>query len=1327
MPRQDTRSAKQTEGRGRERDAYGFLRSYQQSGSLEYAPTQPDIEQSQVQLGDVTFGRGANQIGGTNVSAELANLMYAGISAAEGVAKVVKTVTEDHDTNVANDALDAFSKEKESDKWKAMTPQQREARTAEVYAGISDKVWNERNQLNYKLKSQEFQDKVDPTKFEYLLQSMVVGRQAIISSDMTDEEKAAQLKTQTEAWQATLDANFSDNPELHQKGLLALYGFKIDDHTKTASAISSAFTSVFPIMEDFTASVTTFFADTRDQFPDGTSNEELWQRYYTWLGSQGNPLPEFFEDEVSFAATWGSRYTDAFVQQKNRMAKQYAEQNRAYKIVDAQSKLNAFRGSIKRGFQTGAPLADLPDLAPDFLDHLNTLVLSDPTGTIAETELIATLGSLVPSMFRDVEYTAPPGDDPKPVFDALIKEKIAKFVNTLDFLPSPEQRERVLKAIRDKALSEYSEVTPSGSRRDFGASPAPGSIDVYTDKDGKPERFDFSLESHIDTIPVGPMTRGAIDYHRELGVATSLDMYRRGSTHLLSTAAMANDSAFLKGMQQATGLNNETILNFIYQAAFDIPNTQTPDETLHNINTVFKTRTGKDLPDEQRVALRRLVSEVQSDPLLSNTASLYRAFEDGSFITDKSPLRAASDGIYAALERSKDDIRKYPFTLDGRVIITDVRETEAEQIKNAIIKGDIDFILDLQGIPDTFYDSSTFYSPFEYKDFARQILSVVGAVDAILQTEGQKLTREQVEQLLEERAPDMPADTIRVVQNVLKDLRIARQRAETTEDPEAAYTEESLRILNDATDLIATRIQRTQYGIVTEKEDGFKRVDWDPETRDAAWDDFSYIADDPQVHKALESVLLRPNWGDSLRATFGDPVAFGYVDSLSLGESPNTLGLVQYLDRNGFELSIEYLPNRAPYISGFKPKADSKSLRESPILAFGVKTPDGAWASVVQGFDNFFGTTPLEETETRGLKKDWQITTQTDANGNTTETLGQSIQTSLNSISSIEAEGDLDSRDANALRGVVGFIGRLNDYIGRPDQTGLTVARVDSIFMGRPSANKESILPLFNNNEDAFNLVQSIYRAKKAKNEPFTVTMEDLVLIEMSMKGRARAANVNAQQDEYYSREIFQLPDEENTRIRADISMLTGQRAYVADFNVEGTDIVEKTTAEIFPYVQEPVYTGGLKVYRSYNEFGVSGQTRARYLQSREDPEGPVLTTPEYTRAERYQNKRNQARNWMARKRAFTYTPPTEEETARTARSTMLMEAVSTAQYEAKQQGLSREETKLYVTNAQFEALTGGTVSGIDLGLSVDEMKSLINLNQKDFEYMIDYYTKYSS
>ena len=83
MPRKDIPDAKSKEGRGRQKDAYGFLQSYEDPNLGSVTQEEPNLNTSQVDTGGVVFGKDTKVNGGDNTSSELANLILTGIDLAE--------------------------------------------------------------------------------------------------------------------------------------------------------------------------------------------------------------------------------------------------------------------------------------------------------------------------------------------------------------------------------------------------------------------------------------------------------------------------------------------------------------------------------------------------------------------------------------------------------------------------------------------------------------------------------------------------------------------------------------------------------------------------------------------------------------------------------------------------------------------------------------------------------------------------------------------------------------------------------------------------------------------------------------------------------------------------------------------------------------------------------------------------------------------------------------------------------------------------------------------------------------------------------------------
>ena len=155
------------------------------------APTQANVEQSRIGGGEIMFGRGANQIGGTNTTSQLADLIFAGMDAAESAANTMARYAKYRDNDL-RDQLAAEVREAEADP--ELSDKAKEVFKAAKYSTYEQKAHT--RAFSEELKDAELDSakKVRPLSFGEYEFRYNVERQAILDRDYGVDGEEQQLK-----------------------------------------------------------------------------------------------------------------------------------------------------------------------------------------------------------------------------------------------------------------------------------------------------------------------------------------------------------------------------------------------------------------------------------------------------------------------------------------------------------------------------------------------------------------------------------------------------------------------------------------------------------------------------------------------------------------------------------------------------------------------------------------------------------------------------------------------------------------------------------------------------------------------------------------------------------------------------------------------------------------------------------------------------------------------------------------------------------------------------------------------------------------------------
>lgn len=212
-------SAQKLQSKGQEFNQYG------------YAPTTPDIDQSQVRFGDVTQGRSANLIGGTNTAAALADVLSQTVNLGKTVADGAAQIAEMHDREMEEDLQAELQRGQKMLDEGGMTASEYEGYAAKTYADFRDKSWTKRNTIALDAKQWESQMKVRPLSYEETKVKANIARNAIINREYENEDdRADDLVAWAQTWEPRLSQIAGDNEALKDDLLALVTGVDTETH-----------------------------------------------------------------------------------------------------------------------------------------------------------------------------------------------------------------------------------------------------------------------------------------------------------------------------------------------------------------------------------------------------------------------------------------------------------------------------------------------------------------------------------------------------------------------------------------------------------------------------------------------------------------------------------------------------------------------------------------------------------------------------------------------------------------------------------------------------------------------------------------------------------------------------------------------------------------------------------------------------------------------------------------------------------------------------------------------------------------------------------------
>jgi len=1129
MPRQDTKQAQQTEGRGRERDAYGFLKNYQEGGMVQYSPTQVDIVQGQAQLGDITFGRGANLIGGANVSAQIADLMFKGLEGAEVAAKTVQSVRDTHDKSVIEQEEEKFLKYKKGEDWAKLTEGEKAAYAATHYETLAGKVWQTENRLGYESKSLELKSSIGELNFERDRENITLSTLAIKASDLPIEQKEALLTKQIEQWKQVVD-RYKDDPVLYPKAVATLYGLQIEDHARTAEAINRAFG---PLTE-FNGLVDSWLTDKEDDIRSGTIKDP-WLDFYSYARSKGSPMTENFADEESFAQAYGSRHGELFENRLRTVKKSFETRSKSLIVAQLSSDLNDLTTSIQ---MTSGELS-LVDFTGELGVIVDGLITTDSTGRLANDAIETVLATAVPLFVERTPVTGPYSLDE--LIDLTLENEVAPYLRTLDFL-SVEEQNTLLNNIKTQVRRDYQKPDSRGTRVDTRLSAA--GIATRTNSDGAIDSISVNPVTVVEQLPLDTATSGQWEAYREQTDSTFFSMSESWS-RAQTNAFMSQNAGFSTELSSSLGLSPDFVLATLMQVGADFDYTSA-DEAMGVLVPLLESKGGK-LTDEQKSKVRLLMTNVKE----SVPGMLIHTMHDG--LNSDDPFALIRTNLISKANEFVDAIRNPQINTtdlvvdENGVLTVNVIPTPEELVAKAASEGDVNEWMRLSGYTPTQYTFGTILDNRETELIANSLIDGLNNFTAsyYLNTpDGAAPDPEVIKKALTFLVPGLNTDQKDAITNLWMGSYLQIVTAPEG-DEGAARLQAAMGTLQRN---VGNAIQRTSanqfvslYTFNTNVDTGLKTM----------YPELAY----PEQAQALQAALSAPDnkWYQKLESLIGSENSLMYLNYLeeNLVQDVGIRSLYGFLTSHGFTLGFSRVGNK---------------INISPVEKDDV---EASRVAIFSMGENDIGLITHQD-------KSWTYDLDTGE-------VGASLQKTIDGIHVAMQYGDLDQRDALALESLLRFAGSqkngefplfVNQLVrGLQGEPVPAAALVGPYPFMTTEVSYDPIRPLFGNNEDAFQLARQLLASKVKRNEPFSITMEDLQIIEMEMRRRASSSSVEADQNEYYQRSEFTYPTN-LTYDRTYVSPTSGQRAHtltVSGKNIEGEVFTETGLSELFPYMSSGV------------------------------------------------------------------------------------------------------------------------------------------------------------
>lgn len=355
----------------------------------------PELMSGKTTGGDVNFGRGANQIGGTNVSSELANVIFGGIKTVSTVAQGAATLAKVHDKDV-QDKMNARLREAEERLNKGLAEDGKspydkshyQSEISGIYADYKGKYWLKDSKNNVDQLSWDAQMKVRPFKYTEAERDAIRERDEILNRDWGDDidGQVEALKEWSGKWESRLLHLAGQNQELSDKALTLIGGVNVETDNARLGAVDKVIKSR---VGDLTMQVDTWLNEIMRTGavppPDSTSRAAAFS---DWLVSKGVIDP--MQDPVYGA--------DVQAKIQERLESHFTKRS-----PDIDAQINSRRVSVLErdvteavttldkhaSVQSGISNADLMDISNQLFDNVGRVLQIGDMNT--DTRMINTL------------------------------------------------------------------------------------------------------------------------------------------------------------------------------------------------------------------------------------------------------------------------------------------------------------------------------------------------------------------------------------------------------------------------------------------------------------------------------------------------------------------------------------------------------------------------------------------------------------------------------------------------------------------------------------------------------------------------------------------------------------------------------------------------------------------------------------------------------------------------------------------------------------------------------------------------------------------------
>ena len=700
MPRQDISSAKNTEGRGRQVDAYGFLNQMEKVPSGSITPLDPKLQTGEIQAGSVTQGRNVNPIGGDNITSQLADLLNVVVEGAPKVAQSIKTVQEVHDKNLIEDEEKAFQQRKtataedlseqgkEIKPWGELSLTERSAEQAAHLKKIQEKLWSKDNKFFFGTKITENILARPTLSADELLLTMKEQRLAILASDVDEDTKINQLTELTESMYNSLQLNetIQKDEEAADKVRMGLYSAEIEDEGLVEDALEKYLKETMPGVSKRIEEFTNQLLTNGDEETLLANPEFFWPAFVEWAGPA---LQEPFQSDEAFVEAFTEKYTPEYVKLRDAATKTSLEKLRKRALEETRQDTSIAAKAMAQDLSKSGPRLSSEDIADtSYLRQIArgwSKMKEFGNVDVAQTHLVQALSSIVvPASLNHIAHYE---DTPLEAVDRTLEKMVKPWLESTGFNFTETQVNNVINRIKGHVESQLLDLdnSPGG---------AVTQLKTRTTSDGV-------AFTEITTNPRTHLTAAASHRLPEIRERATKELFDTTSTLLhTSLESSVNEAFFSKNLLFD---DIKEVANFLYdregQAAFtdDILNLlmKDPDslftekgrtDLTAKILLLAKQKGDRsdeyNIPDRLSDNIRKMLESMASDNTLN--AEIYSAYDildvalndngqfDSDFVAEyEKRLAAHFDGIAGDSLKEARQKAGINISKNGEITLTD--------------------------------------------------------------------------------------------------------------------------------------------------------------------------------------------------------------------------------------------------------------------------------------------------------------------------------------------------------------------------------------------------------------------------------------------------------------------------------------------------------------------------------------------------------------------------------------------------------------------------------------------------------------------------------